>query len=129
MSGPFDSDNTDRWGPNNLIQIKDEPISVAYDGNMTNIGRLWGWEDMGLSNWMPRLNQALCTGCGDCIAACPEQALGWRRGKAALVASDRCTYCTVCEDICPVGAIELPFLICKAQDLAGDYHRREDFNR
>jgi NAD-dependent dihydropyrimidine dehydrogenase PreA subunit len=31
--------------------------------------------------------------------------------KAMLTRPDLCTYCTACEDVCPVGAIELPFLI------------------
>jgi len=32
-------------------------------------------------------------------------------GKATLLYPDRCTYCTLCEDICPTNAIALPFLI------------------
>jgi NAD-dependent dihydropyrimidine dehydrogenase PreA subunit len=32
--------------------------------------------------------------------------------KAVLARPDACTYCTLCEDICPVQAISLPFLIC-----------------
>lgn len=62
--------------------------------------------------WMPRINRAVCTGCGDCIAACLADALGQIEGKADLVDPEACTYCTACEDICPVRAIELPFLIC-----------------
>jgi ferredoxin len=64
--------------------------------------------------WLPRINQTICTGCGDCIRECPTGALGWQGDKAALVLPDRCTYCATCEDICPVYAIELPYLIVKA---------------
>jgi ferredoxin len=65
--------------------------------------------------WLPRIDLDLCSGCGDCIAGCPTAALGWQDGKAALLQPDLCTYCTVCEDICPVSAIELPFLIVKRE--------------
>lgn len=64
------------------------------------------------SVWMPRINQSLCTGCGDCITECPTGALGWQDGKAALVHPEACIYCQTCESVCPVGAIELPFLVC-----------------
>jgi NAD-dependent dihydropyrimidine dehydrogenase PreA subunit len=37
--------------------------------------------------------------------------LGWQGNKAALVHPDLCTYCTLCEDACPVNAIELPYLV------------------
>lgn len=65
--------------------------------------------------WLPHINRDLCTGCGDCIAVCPTDALGWQDGKAVLTRPDMCTYCAICEDVCPAGAIELPFLIIKAQ--------------
>jgi ferredoxin len=63
--------------------------------------------------WLPRIEQVLCTGCGECIARCPTGALGWQADKAALVQPQLCTYCATCEDVCPVGAIELPYLIVK----------------
>ncbi len=69
-----------------------------------------------MSIWLPRLDRNLCTGCGDCIAACPVDALAQVDSKATLVAPDRCTYCAACETICPVGAIELPYLICRIED-------------
>ncbi len=62
--------------------------------------------------WLPRINRQLCTGCGECIARCPEQALAQVDGKAALAYPERCTYCRACEELCPEGAIDLPFLIC-----------------
>jgi len=63
------------------------------------------------NHWFPHIDRIRCTGCGDCIATCPVDALGAVQGKASLVHPDRCTYCNACEDICPVGAIELPYLI------------------
>ncbi|MBE2183298.1 MAG: 4Fe-4S binding protein [Anaerolineae bacterium] len=66
---------------------------------------------------MPRINTRLCSGCGECIAQCPTAALGWKDGKAALLHPDKCIYCVACEDVCPVGAIELPYLVLKVTDL------------
>lgn len=66
-------------------------------------------------SWMPQINRDLCSGCGECILRCPTGALGWSNGKAALIRPHRCTYCAACEDVCPSGAIELPYLILKAE--------------
>jgi len=60
---------------------------------------------------LPRIEQALCTGCHRCVDICPTQALDQRDGKAYLCYPDRCTYCTACEDVCPVSAIALPFWV------------------
>lgn len=60
---------------------------------------------------MPHIDSDLCNGCGACIFRCPTGALGWQSGKAALVKPHLCLYCAACEAICPVDAIELPYLI------------------
>ncbi len=61
--------------------------------------------------WMPQIDAMKCTGCGDCITACPTDALGRRNEKATLVKPEACTYCAICEELCPVDAIVLPYLI------------------
>lgn len=65
--------------------------------------------------WVPIIDQQKCDGCGDCIAQCPTDALGWQNDKASLSHPDLCIYCATCEDICPTHAIELPFLIVKIE--------------
>lgn len=64
--------------------------------------------------WQPRINRAVCTGCGACIARCPEGALEQIEGKAAVAQPGACTYCALCETLCPVHAIALPYLIAFA---------------
>jgi ferredoxin len=66
---------------------------------------------MSASEWMPRIDRNLCTGCKACVETCPTNALAQVGGKAALAHPERCIYCLACEDVCPVKAIELPFLI------------------
>lgn len=65
-----------------------------------------------MTGWLPQIDQQKCTGCGDCVAACPTHALGIIAQKAVITRTDQCNYCAVCEDICPTSAIELPYLIC-----------------
>ncbi|MFZ1398794.1 MAG: 4Fe-4S binding protein [Candidatus Promineifilaceae bacterium] len=71
------------------------------------------------TEWLPKIDSLHCTGCGSCVAACPEKALALLGQKASLVNVAACTYCRTCEAICPTAAIDLPFLICFApnQDL------------
>lgn len=65
--------------------------------------------------WFPQIHAHACTGCGECINQCPENALTLVNGKATLALPDACSYCAACEDICPNHAIELPYLICKPE--------------
>ena len=61
--------------------------------------------------WLPQIDEGLCTGCGDCLAACPTDALGLAGGLAVVVDHAACNYCADCEIICPVEAITLPYQI------------------
>ena len=61
--------------------------------------------------WLPVIDVARCTGCGDCIAVCPTGALELAGGVAVLVRPEVCDYAGLCERICPVEAIALPYEI------------------
>lgn len=50
----------------------------------------------------------LCTGCGDCVAVCPQEVLVLdAQSLPAVVSKDRCGKCGLCADVCMMGAIEL----------------------
>ncbi len=57
----------------------------------------------------PKVNPARCTGCGRCVAACPErlftlETTGYRK-QAVLVAPELCSRCLRCIAECPIGAL------------------------
>jgi NAD-dependent dihydropyrimidine dehydrogenase PreA subunit len=61
--------------------------------------------------WLPHIDAALCTGCGDCVIACPTHVLALADGLAVIVEPAACSYCGDCESVCPTGAITLPYQI------------------
>jgi len=50
------------------------------------------------------VSDALCTGCSECIDACPVGAIQLQ-GSIAVIDPDKCTQCEICLRICPQGAI------------------------
>lgn len=60
---------------------------------------------------LPRIDAARCTGCGQCQALCPAQAVEVIDGLAVITRPAACTYCEVCESFCPEGAIGRPFVV------------------
>lgn len=71
---------------------------------------------------MPRYNPALCdTGCSDCAAVCPTEAIKPRPGDGGLeVDYGRCVVCQLCIESCPTGAM------AASTDWAFGVSRRED---
>lgn len=60
---------------------------------------------------LPQIDLARCTRCGQCMIACPTQAVAMLRDGPGIVHPEACTYCTDCEALCPVGAITCAFEI------------------
>ena len=59
---------------------------------------------------MMQVDGEKCTGCGDCLDACANNAISMIAGKA-VIDLDACLGCGACVDACPVDAIpqvELP---------------------
>jgi len=52
-----------------------------------------------------RIDKEKCNGCGLCVSACHEGAIGLRDGKAALLRDDYCDGLGNCLPVCPTGAI------------------------
>ena len=67
------------------------------------------------TNFIPRIREELCNGCGKCVTTCPVEAMTLvsandphkpKRRKAAL-ATDLCLGCGVCTRVCPTDGLSL----------------------
>jgi MinD superfamily P-loop ATPase containing an inserted ferredoxin domain len=52
-----------------------------------------------------KIDQDACNGCGLCVSACHEDAIGLVNGKATLLRDDYCDGLGNCLPVCPTGAI------------------------
>ena len=65
---------------------------------------------------IPGFKYELCTGCGQCVTACPEGVLEMRDMLPHLQSEVNCSYCGNCEEECPTGAIYLFYEILFAPE-------------
>ncbi|MCL2438578.1 MAG: 4Fe-4S binding protein [Coriobacteriia bacterium] len=52
-----------------------------------------------------QIDEAKCTGCGQCVLACRESAIGFENGKAKLMREDHCDGLGLCMPVCLADAI------------------------
>jgi len=51
------------------------------------------------------LDAERCTGCGRCLAVCPQEVLSGENGVVRIRDRDRCMECGACARNCPAGAV------------------------
>lgn len=56
----------------------------------------------------PEINTNQCTGCGECAGRCPSKAIvNGTSSKNIGICYDKCIFCALCEDVCPVDAVKM----------------------
>ena len=64
----------------------------------------------------PEIDRDKCDGCGLCITVCRCNGLILIDNKVTVIETVECEWCTVCELVCPTGAIRCPYEIVFAED-------------
>jgi formate hydrogenlyase subunit 6/NADH:ubiquinone oxidoreductase subunit I len=60
---------------------------------------------------LPEIDLLACERCGICIERCPTSAVEMGAGGAVIARPADCTYCALCDAICPQGAITCTYEI------------------
>lgn len=58
-----------------------------------------------VTSFKPVIDSSKCTGCGECVRNCHENALALLPGGKVLLIESLCDGCGTCQLVCPVGAI------------------------
>ena len=67
---------------------------------------------MVVNGWaLPEINLELCNRCGVCVEYCPTEAVEMGPAGPTVVRPADCTYCALCDAICPQGAITCAYEI------------------
>jgi len=56
---------------------------------------------------LPVVDETRCTGCGDCVLACPADCLAMAGPLPWLPRPGDCISCSLCALVCPAGAVTL----------------------
>ncbi|MGQ9687752.1 MAG: hydrogenase iron-sulfur subunit [Desulfobaccales bacterium] len=90
-------------GPKDLAESLTQGSGAA-----AKILGLFAHESIALDGLVARIDEEACIGCGECMAACPFQAVelvGEGKKKKARVITAACKGCGVCAGACPSGAV------------------------
>lgn len=59
-----------------------------------------------MTDWtLPTIDVSLCNRCGACVQQCPTGAVEMEQDGPVIARPRDCTYCALCDTICPQGAI------------------------
>ena len=53
---------------------------------------------------VPVIDAYRCDGCNVCVLRCPPKVMGLVKNIAVII-TDLCEECGVCNDVCPIGAV------------------------
>ncbi len=68
-------------------------------------------------------DKSKCIGCRMCIRVCPANAIGWiAEEKKVYIRLDRCTFCSQCNDACPVKCLSM-----SKEFFTSNYDRKASF--
>ncbi len=73
-----------------------------------------------------KIDDGVCTGCGECIGVCPADAISSTNGSTKVDA-ELCAECGGCVDACPAGAITLKEDEVKGESIPGEIKQSEQF--